>query len=99
MSSKNKPGTWLCGRQELQIFKAVQAERVRAENIHPDWPDDPVHAAGIVAEEAGELIRAANRFYYEGKPLEDMRKEAIQTAATCLRFLAATSSYRRKEDA
>lgn len=43
----------------MQIEKAlglVMQEIARAEEIHPDWPQDVVRAAATVAEEAGELI-------------------------------------------
>ena len=67
----------------------------RAQRLHPKWPDDEVHAAAIVAEEAGELVQAALNHYYR-KPknsdpwvldAEKMRTEAIHTGAMALRFL------------
>ena len=79
------------------VIVAVLSELLRAEEKHPMWPvelseevivhGDFVHAAAIVAEESGELIRAALNFSYEGGAYEDMRKECIQTAAMCIRFL------------
>ena len=75
--------------QKIQkILDLVLTELARAERLHPDWPTDLVHAAGIVAEESGELIRAALRFQYrEGGTLEDVRTEAVQTATTAIRLL------------
>ena len=69
------------------IFEEVEAEIHRAEKNHPGWPDDIVHAAAIVNEESGELIRAALNHHYFGESKEEIRKEAIQTAATCIRLL------------
>ena len=65
----------------------VLVELKRAERLYPDWPTDEVHAAAIVAEEAGELIQAALQLYYETGSTEAMRAEAIQTAAMALRFI------------
>ena len=56
---------------------------------HPNWPDDIIHAAAVVVEEAGELMKAALQSVYEPEKsnLIDARIEAIQTAATCVRFI------------
>ena len=43
------------------ILGRVMAEIDRAEKLHPVWPADIVKAAAIPAEEAGELLKAANR--------------------------------------
>ena len=42
------------------ILGLVMAEIDRAEKLHPVWPTDLVKAAAIPAEEAGELLKAAN---------------------------------------
>ena len=54
---------------------------------HPEWPRHKVIAAAIVAEESGELIRAALQAQFENAPEAEMTKEAIQTGAMALRFL------------
>ena len=75
----------------MQIEKAIGLvlnEIARAEEIHPEWSPDPVKAAAIVGEEAGELLQAANNF--DENPdgsLTPVITEAIHTAATALRFL------------
>ena len=78
---------------------AFAFELEMAESKHPEWPTnqesvrepmpkvDFLHAAAIVAEESGELIRAAIQFVGEGGRYYDMHKEAIQTGAMALRFL------------
>ena len=59
-----------------------------AEAKFPGWPEDPIHGAAIVAEEAGELVRASLDFYYgRHDGTDDMEKEAAQTAAVAIRFL------------
>lgn len=67
--------------------KMIEDELDRAEKKFPDFPVDPIHAAAIVAEEAGELVQAALQFTYEGGSYEEMQKEAVQVGAMALRFL------------
>lgn len=69
------------------IIKQILSEVERAEEKHPYWPEDIIHAASIVGEESGELTRAALQLIYEGGNVEDIKKEAIHTAATCIRLL------------
>ena len=69
------------------IFDDIVSELRCAEAKFPRWPNDPVHGAAIVAEESGELVKAAIDWYYgRGKP-KDVEGEAIQTAAMAIRFL------------
>ena len=70
-----------------EILEAILTEVSRAENKHPNWPTDLVYAATIVAEENGELTRACLQFQCENGAIDEVRKEAIQTAATCIRLL------------
>lgn len=73
---------------QKQWIICVVREMRRAEEKHPEWPEDIVHAAAIVAEESGELVRAAVNCYYENEQLRvEVAEEAVQTAATCLRLL------------
>jgi NTP pyrophosphatase (non-canonical NTP hydrolase) len=72
-----------------QAIDLMFAELRKAEAKFPGWPEDPVHGAAIVAEEAGELVKAALDFYYgRSKWIRQMEKEAAQTAAMALRFLS-----------
>lgn len=70
-----------------EALNEIMNEVQRAQDKHPLWPKDLVHASAIVCEESGELIRAALQLNYEGGDKEEIRKEAIQTAATCIRLL------------
>lgn len=70
-----------------KIWELALAEFSRAEAKHPKWPIDPLYMASIVAEEAGELTRAANQYAMEGGPIMAIQEEAIQTMATCIRLL------------
>ena len=74
---------------DLQIiFDEVEMELSRARMMFPWWPKDLVHAAVIVAEEAGEVLKAANEIRWQHKSTnqDDLRKEIIQTMAMCVRL-------------
>lgn len=77
----------------VSALEQIYLELNRAKHHHPDWPDDPIHQAAIVSEEAGELIRAGLQEVYEaGDSREHMQKEAVQTGAMALRFLVEKAS-------
>ena len=80
------------GRFE-EAINVVAAELGRAREKFPNWSQDPVHAASVVAEECGELQRAVLQACYEGAEREKVRKEAIQTAAMAMRFLMNLDRY------
>jgi NTP pyrophosphatase (non-canonical NTP hydrolase) len=82
-------------------IKLVTDELRRAEAKFPLWPKDYIHAAAIVAEEAGELVRAALKGTYENGGRAAMSEEAVQTAAMALRFLChlAHGEARQSEQA
>lgn len=70
-----------------RVLIALYTEFVFAKNQHPVWPTDQIHAAAIVTEEAGELIKASLQAVYEDKKWDNMHKEALQTGATVIRFV------------
>ena len=73
--------------------KLIKNELKRARKLYPKYPADCIHRAAIIAEEAGELVQAANDHRYPaGNRNGDdafirMQIEAVQTAAMCIRFL------------
>jgi sugar (pentulose or hexulose) kinase len=77
------------------IWQLIELELRAAKKKHPNWPDHVCAQAGIVVEEAGELMRAALQWKYERnanevveeQQKEELKKEAIQTAVTAIRFL------------
>lgn len=77
-------------------FKLISAELQAARNKFPKWTIFDVFSArlimagAIVAEESGELTRATLHYAQEGGSLDACRKEAIQTAVCCIRFLEET---------
>jgi hypothetical protein len=70
-----------------QINYEMIHELYRAEKKFPQWPKDPVHGAGIMAEEAGEALQAALDFYYGRGDSKKLKKEIIHTLAMAARFL------------
>lgn len=65
----------------------IMIEVERAEAKHPIWPTCHIKQIAIIAEEAGELIREGNLIDEGAGTFAQARKEAIETAATCIRFL------------
>jgi NTP pyrophosphatase (non-canonical NTP hydrolase) len=76
-----------------EIWSGIDSELRRAKKAFPTWPDHIVARAGIVVEEAGELMQAALQSKYQPtkksrkEHIEAMKAEAIQTAAMAIRFL------------
>lgn len=75
-------------------LRAIEKELGKAKKKFPWWPADPIHAAAIVSEEAGELVRAANQFSYEKGLYVDMFDEAVQVGAMAVRFLENIQKYK-----
>jgi NTP pyrophosphatase (non-canonical NTP hydrolase) len=77
------------------VVSNVFDELGRAIAKFPTWPTDPLHALAVLGEEFGELTKDVLQMTYEpGKTnAENVRKEAIQTAAMALRFAASLDDY------
>ena len=69
------------------IFGEVFAEIERAEKKFPNFPDDIVHGIAIMAEEAGEAVKASLDAFYGRGTIRQLEKEVIQTIAMGVRFL------------
>ncbi|MGB0758674.1 MAG: hypothetical protein ACPGPS_04045 [Rubripirellula sp.] len=79
------------------IMAAIANELARAEEIHPLWPEDPIHATAIIAEELGELQRAVLQKCYERQKavtVPFIQMEAIQIGAMVVRFLRGICDYK-----
>lgn len=57
------------------------------EKKHPGWPEDVIHQAAILGEEAGEILKAAIDVHYNNGSIDDLRKEIAQTGAMAIRML------------
>jgi NTP pyrophosphatase (non-canonical NTP hydrolase) len=77
-------------------YEAIKAELARAEEKWPEWPEDPVHAAAVVVEEAGELMRASLRYTYEDKHMVEMVDEAVQVGAMAVRFINNIMAFKKR---
>jgi len=71
-------------------ISAVLSEIERAKAKWPGWPEDIVHGAAVVAEEAGELVQASLDAAYSGGSVDRAIEEAIHAAATAIRFISET---------
>ncbi|MHB8953537.1 MAG: nucleoside triphosphate pyrophosphohydrolase family protein [Pirellulaceae bacterium] len=82
-------------QQQLAEVQPVLDELARAKAKFPTWPTDPLHALAVLGEEFGELTKAIIQRVYEPhkSTAEDVRTEAIQTAAMALRFVASLDAY------
>ena len=81
-------------KQDTIVFHVMNEVR-RATQKFPTWPTDPFHAVAVLGEEFGELTKAVLQHTYEPHKatLDDVRDEAIQTAAMAIRFLMSLDVY------
>lgn len=80
------------------ILSDILKEVRSAKKKFPSWPQHPAAQAGIVCEEAGELMKACLELKYErdndyvkkiyiADHKANIRMKAIQTASMAIRFL------------
>lgn len=77
------------------VVKMVLTELIDATEKFPTWPTDPIHALAVIGEEYGELTQAVLQNVYEPHKCtpNEVKVEAIQTAAMALRFLMSLDTY------
>ena len=77
------------------VIAEVLAELQRATEKFPSWPTDPLHALAVLSEEYGELAKAMLQLTYEPhkSSKEEVRMEALQTAAMALRLVMSLDMY------
>lgn len=70
-------------------FCNVADELRKAIKKFPTWPNDQLHAMGVLNEEVGELNKSILQFVYEPHKTsyEEIVMEATQAAAMAIRFL------------
>lgn len=80
----------------MQLIDQIGAEVARATKKFPTWPTDPLHALAVLGEEFGELTKAMLQLTYEPHKTnaEEVRTEALQTAAMALRLAMSLEKYR-----
>lgn len=79
----------------MDVVEQIVAEVARATQKFPTWPTDPLHALAVLGEEYGELNKAMLQLTYEPHKTsqEEVRTEAIQTAAMALRLAMSLDRY------
>jgi len=70
-----------------EAWDLIILELERAEIKHPVWPYDIVHGAAILAEEAGEVVKAALDVHYANGSIEALKLELAHTGAMAIRNL------------
>ncbi len=85
-----------------QAIDLIIDELKKAEMKHPGWPNDLIHAVGIITEECGEAMQGAidltywthnprpgcgSEDEYKASRLEDLRRELAQVGAMAIRAL------------
>jgi NTP pyrophosphatase (non-canonical NTP hydrolase) len=81
--------------KDMNVIDQITAELERATVKFPTWPTDPLHALAVLGEEYGELTKAMLQLTYEPHKTtpEEVRAEAIQTAAMALRLAMSLDRY------
>ena len=74
------------------ILDAIRREMTRAEEIHPNYPMDPLRQTALMCEEAGEALKEAinltrPRAHNQKRSRQKLRREVIQTAVMAIRML------------
>ena len=72
---------------EKLAIDLILSELAQARAKHPQWPVDVIHAAAILAEEAGEVVKASLDATYGKIDSNPIVKELAQTGAMCIRML------------
>lgn len=77
------------------VFNDIHEELDKALSKFPEYPTDPIHGLAILGEEYGELNKAVLQYTYEPEKTskEEIRMEAIQTAAMAIRFLLSLDTF------
>lgn len=84
------------GKDKFQeVLLEIAKELDRAVEKFPEFPTDPLHALAVLGEEYGELNKAVLQYTYEPKKTskEEIKSEAIQTAAMAIRFLISLEEF------
>lgn len=80
---------------KIDVVDLIFNELRKAELKHPGWPVDPIHAAGIMVEEAGEAMQAAIDYVYADGEIDKLIVEASQCGAMAIRLLLGIEEYKR----
>ena len=76
-----------------EAFDAIREELYRAEQKHPNWPNDIFKQIAIINEEAGQTTKAILHYIDENGSFISIQEELIQTAAVCVRMLISLKDF------
>lgn len=83
--------------QLYDLESAIRDELYRAMKKHPSWPTDPVHALNAFRHEVDGLSFIVGQLITQPYPQtvtkDEARRQALQCAAMCLRFLLSLHRY------
>ena len=79
----------------METTDQINKELLSAMSKYPTWPTDPLHALAVLGEEFGELTKAMLQMTYEPHKtsMDEIRSEAIQTAAMAIRLAQSLDVY------
>lgn len=83
------------------LLNEIEETLATAERQWPGWPQDLIHGAAVLAEEAGEVVQAALQLTYQHAKMPEgqrrqrlhLREELLQTAAMAIRNLVALDRW------
>ena len=80
---------------EKTALEHIMVEIHQSMEKYPTWPTDPIHALAVLGEEYGELTKDVLQMTYEPhkSSIQNVRTEAIQTAAMAIRFVMSLDKY------
>ena len=95
MKSPDQREMYARGTAVSDFIRLVNEELVRAEKKFPTWPVDVIHGVAVMAEEAGEAVKASLDYaYFHDASINNLETELIQTAAMAIRAWVGLDSKR-----
>lgn len=88
---------WKAHGKRVEIFSDICDERERQDRKWGEQNHAPADWCMILGEEVGEINKAALESKFEGKTLEEYRKELIQTAAVCFSMIECLDRQTKDE--
>lgn len=85
--------------REVEALGKILEEYNRAQKLHPNWPVSRIEEVAVVAEEAGEAVKAALNLrvtdnHFEKSSVDEYKTELTQTGAMAFRALVNTRDFK-----
>lgn len=81
-----------------ELNKLFRDAFIDAKKKFPEWHKDIIHAAAVLQEESGELLKASINFYFGRGTIEQVEKELGHTGAMVQRFGLDLEKYKSKKE-